>query len=639
MDLVERGLVHDYGAAVVASIGPRQKLQRLQSDLESILLKAMEDDHQSTYTRTFDIDETLRGKCKEMREVFAHLLDGSWPLLEDSLRSTEAHLEVLIMKDRNRILCTEPCQSYSRLGAGYWKINPDSPVLHTPKMQSILCIVFTGNYTFITGTEDGSLYFWDGFELVGAAPLHKDAIVDMTIDMNGYESRGYFHLVTAGYDGTVRLSRCDRFEQGLRGKFYSGIVLLPLQTVTLPIGITMQQPSPAVSISNIIGLDKFSGLPCIHWVDKPARHVSFNMESGVQFSQEEVRTRKQSFVVGTCDNNLFLVNFEDTDSQASATTTACFPIVQAHSVGGISCISAHPRQPNIIFSGGEDGVARMWDVALRRLQKYYFAVDAITSSDFSPTGDVVAAGLARGGFLVLDSNTMLPKSQVVFEFEVLVLPNHQDDNPLAWNTTSGPMSQSDKDLQRRLDHLTSKRDYLVRRSKGEENIPAEALPEWEKWVHEIKRIEQSMFTKQEKMFKGSYFALESRSMLSRRRMNIQELKLMQLSGTNLKKAEQDDLIHATLKEEQLERKLIASIEYQPLSGTVMIKFDSPISKPPHGRATIQTFRDIVRHSKRSTLVLKFSPDNRLLAVGGLDKMVYVHQVPDVTCPVCSSRGK
>jgi hypothetical protein len=122
-------------------------------------------------------------------------------------------------------------------------------------------------------------------------------------------------------------------------------------------------------------------------------------------------------------------------------------------------------------------------------------------------------------------------------------------------------------------------------------------------------------------------------------MNIQELNLMRLSGTNLKKTEQDDLIHATLKEEQLERKLIASIEYQPLSGTVMIKFDSPISKPPHGRATIQSFRDIVRHSKRSTLVLKFSPDNRLLAVGGVDKMVYVHQVSDVTCPVCSSRGK
>jgi WD40 repeat protein len=234
--------------------------------------------------------------------------------------------------------------------------------MHTPRLQAVFCLGFTGLYTFITGTEDGSLYFWDGSELVGAVPVHEDAIIDMAVDLNGFESKGSFHVVTAGYDGTVRLSRCQRFEQGLRNQFYSGIVLQQLQTVVLPLSISTRQPSPAVSISNIIGIDKFSGLPCVDWVDKPAGYARFTMSKGVEFSAESIATSKQSFLIGTADNCLFHVCFEDRESQATSSgpDPACFPVVQAHAGRGVNCVSAHPKQST--FAGEYSGEIRVLGV-------------------------------------------------------------------------------------------------------------------------------------------------------------------------------------------------------------------------------------------------------------------------------------
>ena len=630
LDIVDRGLVRDYGAAVVDSIGLRQALVQLQNHLNVLLLEAMDtmEKHQATYSRTYGVDNLLQESFADMHRTFAHLLDGSRPFLQESLRRAEAGLNELINIDKSRQLCVESCNIQNRLGAGYWKINKNSPVMHTPRLQAVFCLGFTGHYTFVTGTEDGSLYFWDGSELVGAVPVHTDAIIDMAVDLNGFESRGSFHVVTAGYDGTVRLSSCERFEQGLRDQFYSGIVLHQLQTVVLPLSILTGQPSPAVSISNIIGLDKFSGLPCVDWIDKPGRYARFTT-NGVQFSAEEIPTSKHSLLIGTADNCLFRVCFGDRESQATSSVPdpAFFPIVQAHAGSGVNCVSAHPKQSNLIFSGGEDGIARMWDVPKRELQKWYFAKDAITCSDFSATGHIIAVGFAGGGFMIFDSATLLPKSQVVREFEVLFTP-HQDSNPLTCTTTCGPMSQSEKDLKKKWERLREKRDYLVKKSKGQQNIPADALPEWESWVAEIQVIEQKLRLKQQKLFKGSFLAPDDMTLLSRRRNLLEELNLSALSGKTLSKEHSKLLIVETIKEREQQRALISDVDYQLNTDTVTVQFASPFSRGSQKRAvTIQSIQDAVRHLKRKTAVVKFSPDTKYLAVAGLDKMVYVHQVP------------
>ena len=634
LELIEEGLVREQDTLVVDSIGPRGLVMNLQYHLESLLLESMEAmrGHQAIFERTYDIDHTLEEMFKEMRKLFALLLDGSMPLLDDLYRRTETGFNELVAEDKGRRLCVEPCYYYNRLGAGYWKINQNSPVMHTPKFQAVFCTVFTGPYTFVTGTEDGSLFFWDGSEFVGSTPLHDDAIIDMSIDMSGFESNGYFHLITAGYDGTIRLSKCERFEQGLRNQFYSGIVLHRMHKVVLPPGISCTQPCPAVSISNVIGLDKFSGLPCIDWIDKPAGHARFSMHTGVQFVKDQVPTSKHPFIVGTSDNSLFYINFGSFHATESAPydiesdghSSMCLPLL--HSGGGVTCVSAHPRQASIMFSGGDDGVARLWDIVKRELKMSYAIKDnTINCSDFSLAGESIAVGLSKGGFLVFDSATLLPKTQLVFEFEVLMLP-HQPNDLFKCSTSSGPVSLSEKEMTKKLDHLTTKRDYLERKSKGKQNIPAELVAEWEGWCAEIQVMENRVVKTQKSFFKGSYFVPEHPSTLSRRRLQIEELTMQRVINGGLTKPQQEDLIQATIREQRQKRLLISEIQCHIPLGAVSMTLTSPFLTRPTGRVTVQKFDEAVRHSKRSTLVVKYSPDCRFLAVAGIEKLVYIHQV-------------
>jgi hypothetical protein len=80
------------------------------------------------------------------------------------------------------------------------------------------------------------------------------------------------------------------------------------------------------------------------------------------------------------------------------------------------------------------------------------------------------------------------------------------------------------------------------------------------------------------------------------------------------------------QEQQQQRLLISDIDLNLSQLNCLIKFASPWWNSPSGRATVQKFDEEVKHSKRSILVVKFSPDNRMLAVAGVDMIVYVHQV-------------
>ena len=532
LELVEKGLIHEPGEAVIDSIAFRQDVLQLQTLLDSLLLEGLDamDQHKATYHRTYVIDNSLQQSLLDMRNSFAHLLNGSYPLLGDAFRRTETGLEELIQADRSRYLCVEPCHAYTRLGARYWKVNQNSPVLHTPRMQAIFCIAFTGHYSYITGTEDGSLYFWDGSELVGAVPVHSDAIIDLTVDMTGFELRGYFHVITAGHDGSVRLSRCERFQQGLRDEFYSGIVLQQTHKVCLPISISSGIPSAAVSLSNIIGLDKFSGKPCLNWSDKPAKHAFFTMQGGIQYDETDVPTSKQSLIVGTSDNNLFFINFGHAES-CSEKTGMCQPLLQAHTAGAVACVSAHPRQKNLMFSGGADGVARMWDVMKRELVLWYRVKDySITCSDFSPTGDVVAAGLSRGGFIVLDAATLLPRTQVVGEFQTQILEEGSLHScNIRCDTKCGLLNEADKQLLARREKLAESlakrgklaesRDDTERRPPTRSKKPALGL-KWEK-IGKVSGKEREKLALQGKELSNSKLAT---TLQSRTEFTIEEWK-------------------------------------------------------------------------------------------------------------------
>ena len=94
----------------------------------------------------------------------------------------------------------------------------------------------------------------------------------------------------------------------------------------------------------------------------------------------------------------------------------------------------------------------------------------------------------------------------------------------------------------------------------------------------------------------------------------------------LTKPQQEDLIQATIREQRQKRLLISEIQYHIPLGAVSMTLTSPLLTRPTGRVTVQKFDEAVRHSKRSTLVVKYSPDCRFLAVAGVEKLVYIHQV-------------
>jgi WD40 repeat protein len=276
-----------------------------------------------------------------------------------------------------------------------------------------------------------------------------------------------------------------------------------------------------------------------------------------------------------------------------------------------------------MFSGGEDGFARMWDVAERKLKMSYCVRNsAINCSDFSVSGDVIAVGLSKGGFLILDSDTLLPQAQVVFEFEVLVISEGND--VLSCTTSTGPLSESDRVLLRKLDRLKVQQQYLDR-GKGQQTIPEESLLELEKVVAEIQAIQDTISSKQKRFFNGSFFSLDSLTSISRRRSQIAELKLARFSGL-LSKPQHRELVTLENQEQQQQRLLISDIDLNLSQLNCLVKFASPSWNIPSGRATVQKFDEEVKHSKRSILVVKFSPDNRMLAVAGVDMIVYVHQV-------------
>ena len=628
--LVDQGLVHE-GHADLDAIGQRSVVQQLQKELESLVMASTDalHGHQAIYERTYKIDDILHDKVKEMQNAFSHLLNGTLPMIEDLFRRTEGGLKELIRLDKQRSLFLEPCQHYNRLGAPYWKINQDSPFLHTPRMQAMFCIAFTGPYTFVSGSEDGSVFFWDGSELIGATTVHEDAIIDMSIDMRDYDSNGHFHLITAGHDGAVKLSRCERFQRGVRHSFYAGIHLQPLQTIRLPVDDATGLPSPVVSVSNIIGLDKFSGFPCTNYSDKPAGHASFfTMRSGVEFLAEPVQTSKYPLIVGTANNSLFYVSFENFgQSVSTAGSLNILALVQAHSKGGVTCVSAHPRKKHLMFSGGDDGVCRLWDIVRRVLIKsHHVKENSISCCDFAPNGSMVAVGLSNGGFMILDSETLLPKSQVVFEFEVQWLSD-QEDSLLTVRTNNGPETAAEKAMKAKRSSLIAERDLLERQSKGRQNISAADLPAYESLISQINLIEHKLISKQRRLFNGSYFVPEQRAKLARRRTLIEDFHVLQLSESSLDRAQQESFVSLQHKERQQERNLISDVDYDIVSQSVSLTFASPMTrKPTDNRATIQTFADQIRHLKRFTSVVKFSPDNRLFAVAGEDRMVYMHLI-------------
>jgi len=70
--------------------------------------------------------------------------------------------------------------------------------------------------------------------------------------------------------------------------------------------------------------------------------------------------------------------------------------------GACWCVAWHRTVPRVCASGGEDGLVLLWD-AEKRAQVASADVQApVRALDFSPNGQLIAAGLANGGVSVLD---------------------------------------------------------------------------------------------------------------------------------------------------------------------------------------------------------------------------------------------
>ena len=237
--------------------------------------------------------------------------------------------------------------------------------------------------------------------------------------------------------------------------------------------------------------------------------------------------------------------------------------------------------------------------------------------------------------MVLDSTSLLPISQLVSEFQVL-LKSHQEDSLACLNVSIKPETQSDKDLRSRRDSLMTKRSAEERKWKAKQRsssgihllwLQLTGRLIWHKWTIELKRAEDLLTWRQKKFFKGCHFVPLARSDLAKRREIMQEYSLLRLGGNILTTTQSEALIEMTHKEQQQERVLISDIDYHISSSTVTLKFASPLSEMPgKNTVTIQHLSDEVQHMKRSTNIIRFSPDNKLLALAGRDCLIYLHLV-------------
>jgi hypothetical protein len=257
-------------------------------------------------TRTYQLDEEMRSALRALRERYAEILAGEsakgWRgILRDKYVQLCSDFEDIVRVDKDNGMWERTGVWTSPLGKRMWRVNggESAAFLHKPNMQAILCGAITAYDSFLTGTEDGSVFFWERDALVGAVPLHQGPLLDLTIwqrqRMSESESESDFSfpggssgtdrrasntdviLITVGADQYVRLSVC------------MGTQLVKLRELRVPGDVE------CVSVSNLFGVDKSDGHDFVDWrAREEARRAYMSMNHGNNDDDNNNNNRKKS---------------------------------------------------------------------------------------------------------------------------------------------------------------------------------------------------------------------------------------------------------------------------------------------------------------------------------------------------------
>eukprot|EP00961_Rhodomonas_salina_P250615 3387952-Rhodomonas_salina.1 len=384
-------------------------------------------------------------------------------------------------------------------------------------MQSMLCGAFIGADSYITGGEHGSLYLWQGPEMLWAAPTHHGAVTDLSLDCLDAEL-GLLHVISGGFDGTVCVSSCQDLQ------------IVRLRTIEMPAG-PQGGPVAVVSVANMWGRQKASGFLHTHWPDSPpdansARAPLSRAPPGAELHAAE--GEEYAVLVGTVSNCVYQVDLASGSVRCE---------VEGPEHGRIGAVCVHPTESHWFVTAGEDGVVRLWDAEARKLVRQQRLEEAALSADVSADGYLIVLAFASGGFSLLNARTLQPLRYVIKEFDVLVLGKGGVDR---LTLSRGPETQQSKNMNRRRDACMAKAESLARKSEIFGLSPEEKRT-LEEAASEAEALTERVSARQQSLFVGHTLVAEARVELARQRQAVEELEDQRRQRGFLDDKQQSDL--------------------------------------------------------------------------------------------------
>jgi WD40 repeat protein len=525
-----------------------------------------------------------------------------------------------VAQGRNGMVSTNCC-AVTPLGKTLWKTG--ERLLTATSVQALLCIAFCGPTSFVTGAEDGSLLLWENEELVNVFPLHRGLLIDISIDCRDMRrTAGHpFYLVTAGNDGTVRLSRCIRHE-------------LHQERCIL-------MPSAAVSVCNFFGAHKSAGLEfmgnrgnkfdrdeCPKPLSTPSNmEVKPNLDNVPHAKKVYEDSLAQIFVVGTVDNSVYTIDF--------CSENGIQEIVCGHRQGRIICLSREANSGYEFYTVAEDGLVRLWDADQFRALSSWRAMDAyehegianhtdfVSCAELSHDGKYLIIGFASGQMLIFNAHKKefqrLISKELEVEVQMLHIPGSYRLLPkevVFSLLQKKPSSVEDRIRLDRLEKLHRVRHNIEKSLMGiSHQFCQEDL---EKVKGDIDSLESKIKTKAEAGIQGLNLIPAELSLIQGLRMKIEIFQ----SAHRDQSLDQNDFSRFSECNACLTRLLhdpytICEVTYEISTGLYHIKLERELQNLCHGqKLTLQKRSFRIPSSVGKLSILRISPDNIFVAVCG-----------------------
>ena len=133
------------------------------------------------------------------------------------------------------------------------------------------------------------------------------------------------------------------------------------------------------------------------WDQEMKRCRAFQLETGQLVEcVRSVCRGKGKILVGTKDGEIIEVGEKSAASNI---------LIDGHMEGEIWGLATHPSK-DMFISASNDGTARIWDLADKKLLNKVNLGHAARCAAYSPDGEMVAIGMKNGEFVILLVNTL-----------------------------------------------------------------------------------------------------------------------------------------------------------------------------------------------------------------------------------------